>query len=169
MRLMVRTFTPTTTLTCISRRSVLHTMALAAPVGLLVWPSKYVGAQAPVPVTPAFSALGVTTWPLETSLVELTVPAIVTKGTISVGIKSQLPVTQKLIVLQEPNYRNRNPQTWAPEQLALFTLGPRQLPQLSLSLNIASTTRLVLLAQTPTGWYYNSHIVHVGRPAAQAA
>lgn len=164
---MTRIFT--STYPTVSRRSVLHTMALAAPVGLLVWPSKYVGAQAPVPVTPAFSALGVTTWPLETSLVELTVPAIVTKGVISVGIKSQLPITQKLIVLQEPNYRNRNLQTWVPEQLALFTLGPRQLPELSLSVNIASTTRLVLLAQTPTGWYYTSHIVQVGRPIGQAS
>lgn len=114
-------------------------------------------AEAPLPVPALWQGLGISTWPVASPDLALLFDEIVLPGVVPVRLRSKLQFTQKLVLFAQP--------PGAPEamtQLASFALSSKSGPQALFSYQASATRNLILLAQTPSGWFMVERQLKVG-------
>lgn len=113
-----------------------------------------------MPLPSAWAALGVKTWPAASPLLGLEFNDIVLPGPVVLHARSRIPFTQTLLLYSR--------QTGVPDSLkeiGKFTLDARTPPNQQLRFEAKQTQDIVLLAQTPDGWFAVERQLKVGRAA----
>lgn len=114
----------------------------------------------PPPIPTQWGALGVKAWPAYSPSLGLDFNDIVVPGEVTIKAVSRLPFTQTLVLYSR--------QTGFPEtlkEIGKFTLDARTKPTQQLRLQANQTQDILLLAQTPDGWFMVERQLKVGRPA----
>ena len=131
----------------------------AFTLALILFWAQPANAQAEPPPIPApWLAVGVSAWPESSPQLGLEFADIVLPGLVKVKLRSKLQFTQKLLVFTHPQ--------GAPDaavQVASVNLTAKTGPEFTFSLLADSTQNVVLLAQTPGGWYRAERLLKVGR------
>lgn len=141
----------------LTRRVCLRAVSSLVGAGLLGHAAAQI-APAPTPVPPLWQSLGVSSWPARSPALGLEFNEIVLPGTVPLRLRSDLQFTQKLVLFAHP--------PGAPEamaQLASFSLGPKVAPDVAFALQASASRHLILLAQTPAGWFMAERQLKVGR------
>lgn len=137
--------------------AALGLFALLTPLGA---PDAFAQPVVPPPVPSLWTALGVKAWPAASPLLGLEFNDIVVPGTVVLHARSRLPFTQTLLLYSR--------QTGAPEtlrEIGKFTLDARTPPKQQLRFEAKQTQDIILLAQTPDGWFMVERQLKVGRAA----